>query len=158
MSIAVGKQFEMLPQLNKQKRSSSTEVSFQTAKASSKPTQKPVLEEAPQNRNNRDDDESCKKEGRDLFFCSEEGFVESFQQYALLEKHLDCSKHQYVLEKETLYDKAMTMDATKLERGAGVLSDIVDEGASMTVEDHGSMMPMGWALNSHCIDLFRNRE
>ena len=58
-----------LPQLNKQKRSSSAEVSFQTAKARSKPKQKPVLEEAPQNRNNSDDDESCNGEGSDLFCC-----------------------------------------------------------------------------------------
>lgn len=58
------------------------------------------------------------------------------------------SYHQYALEQETLYDKAMTMDATKLERGAGVLPEIVDEGAPMSVEDHGSMLPMGWVLKS----------
>ena len=52
----------------KQKQSSSAEVSFQTAKARSKPKQKPVLEEVPQNRNNSDDDESCNDEGSDLFF------------------------------------------------------------------------------------------
>ncbi|PFX14487.1 hypothetical protein AWC38_SpisGene21349 [Stylophora pistillata] len=103
-----------LPQLNKQKRSSTAEASFQTAKARSTPTQKPVLEEAPQNRNNSDDEESCKDKGRYLLFCPEEGCVKSFQQYSSLEKHLDCGKHQYALEQETLYDKAMTMDATKL--------------------------------------------
>lgn len=95
-------------------------------------TQKPVLEEAPQNRNNSDDDESCKDEGRDLFFLPEE-CVKSFQQYSSLEKHLDCGKHQYALEQQTPYDKAMTMYATKLERGDGVLPEIVDEGALMSV-------------------------
>ena len=125
-----------LPQLNKQKQSSSAEVSFQTAKARSKPKQTPVLEEAPQNRNNSDDDESCNDEGSDLFF------------YSSLEKHLDCGKHKYAVEQETLYDKAMTMYATKLERGAGVLPEIVDERASMSVEDDGSVLPMGWALKS----------
>lgn len=38
------------------------------------------------------------------------------------------------------------MCATKLERGAGVLPEIVDEGAPMSVEDDGSMLLMGWAL------------
>ena len=52
------------------------------------------------------------------------------------------------MEQETLYDKTMTMYATKLERGAGVLPEIVDEGASMSVEDDGSVLPMGWALKS----------
>ena len=137
-----------LPQLNKQKQSSSAEVSFQTAKARIKPKQTPVLEEAPQNRNNSDDDESCNDEGSDLFFCPEEGCVKSFLQHSSLEKHLDCGKHKYALEQETLYDKAMTMYATKLERGAGVLPEIVDERASMSVEDDGSVLPMGWALKS----------
>ena len=40
------------------------------------------------------------------------------------------------------------MYATKLERAAGVLPEIVDEGASISVEDDGSMLPMGWALKS----------
>ena len=137
-----------LPQLNKQKQSSSAEVSFQTAKARSKPKQTPVLEEAPQNRNNSDDDESCNDEGSDLFFCPEEGCVKSFVQYLSLEKQLDCGKHKYALEHETLYDKAMTMYATKLERDLGVLPEIVDDGASMSVEGDGSVLPMGWALKS----------
>ena len=71
------------------KQSSSAEVSFQTAKARSKPKQKPVLEETPQNRNNSDDDESCNDEESDLFFCPEEGCVMSFVQYSSLGKHLD---------------------------------------------------------------------
>ena len=138
-------EFKSLPQLNKQKQSSIAEVSFQTAKARRKPKQKPVLEEASQNRNISDDDESCNDEGSDLFFCPEEGCVKSFLQYSSLEKHLDCGKHNYALEQETLYDKAMTMYVTKLERCAGVLPEIVDEGASMLVEDGGSVLPMGWA-------------
>ena len=131
---------------NKQKQSSSAEASFQTAKARSKPKQKPVLEEAPQNRNNSDDDESCNDEGSDLFFYPQEGCVKSFLQYSSLEKHLDSGKHKYALEQETLYDKAMTMYATKLERGPGVLPEIVDDGASMSGEGDGSVLPMGWAF------------
>ena len=130
------------------KQSSSAEVSFQTAKARSKPKQKPVLEEAPRNRNNSDDDENCNDEGSDLFFCPEEGCVKSFLQYSSLEKHLNCGKHKYAREQETLYDKAMTMYATKVERGPGELPEIVDDGAFMSVEGDGSVLPMGRALKS----------
>ena len=66
----------------------------------------------------------------------EEGCVKSFQQYSSLEKHLDCRKHQY----------AFSTGNTKLERGAGVLPEIVDVGASISVEDYGFMLQMGWAL------------
>ena len=72
----------------------------------------------------------------------------SFVQYSSLEKHLDWGKHKYALEQETLCDKAMTMYATKLERGPGVLPEIVDDGASMSVEGDGSVLPIGWALQS----------
>ena len=82
------------------------------------------------------------------FFCPEEGCVKPFLRYSSLEKHLDCGKHKYALQQETLYDKAMTMYATKLERGPCVLPEIVDDGASMSVEGDRSVLPMGWALKS----------
>ena len=40
------------------------------------------------------------------------------------------------------------MYATKLEHGAGVLPEIVDEGAHISVEDDSSALPLGWALKS----------
>ena len=42
----------------------------------------------------------------------------------------------------------MTMYATKLERGPSVLPEIVDDGASMSVEGDGSVLPIGWAFKS----------
>ena len=136
----------LLPQLNKCEKSSKSEVSFQAVKARRQPKQKPALEKASPNGDNSDD-ERCDKES-DLFFCPEEGCIKSFQQYLSLEKHLDCGKHKYALENETLYDKAMTMYATKLEHGVGVLPEIVDEGAHTSVENDGSALPLGWALKS----------
>ena len=38
------------------------------------------------------------------------------------------------------------MYATKLERGPGVLPEIVDDGASMSGEGDGSVLPMEWAF------------
>ena len=58
------------------------------------------------------------------------------------------SKHKYALEQETLYNKAMTMYATKLECGTGIQPEVVDDGASMSVEGDGSVLLMGWALKS----------
>ena len=40
------------------------------------------------------------------------------------------------------------MYATKLERGHGVLPEIGDDGAPMSVEGDGSVLPMGWAFKS----------
>ena len=40
------------------------------------------------------------------------------------------------------------MYTTKLERGPGVLPETVDNGASMSVEGDGSVLPMGWAFKS----------
>ena len=40
------------------------------------------------------------------------------------------------------------MHATKLERGPGVLPEIVDDCACMSVECDGSVLPMGWAFKS----------
>ena len=40
------------------------------------------------------------------------------------------------------------MYATKLERRPSVLPEVVDDGASMSVEGDGSVLPMGWALKS----------
>ena len=46
-------------------------------------------------------------EEQSLFFCTEEGCIKSYQRLSSLQNHLDCGKHQYVLELETHYDKAM---------------------------------------------------
>ena len=95
------------------------------------------------------DDESCGK-GSALFYCPEEGCVKSYQQFSSLEKHLDCDKHKFALEYETLYDKAMTMYAAKLESGAGVVPETGDEDVhvSIPMEVKNPALPMGWALKS----------
>ena len=54
-----------------------------------------------------------------LFFCSEEGCVMSFQRHSSLLNHLDCGKHKYALECETLFDKAIKT-AKRGKAAAGV--------------------------------------
>ena len=41
-----------------------------------------------------------------LFSCPEEGCVKSFRRFSSLQPHLDAKRHWYVLEHETLFDKA----------------------------------------------------
>lgn len=52
-----------------------------------------------------------------LFQCPNYGYVKSFQRFSSLHRHLDAAKHKYVLERETLLDKAMQSYATKLVQG-----------------------------------------
>ena len=40
------------------------------------------------------------------------------------------------------------MYAAKLEHGAGVVPEPVDEDAMISLEDEGPALPMGWALKS----------
>lgn len=137
----------LLPQLNKLADNESSEVSFQVVRARRQAKQKQDFEKT-SSTENESDDESCEK-GRELFFCPEEGCIKSFQQFSSLEKHLDCGKHKYALEHETLYDKAMTMYAAKLEHGAGVVPETVDEDlAYQSLADGGPTLTMGWALKS----------
>lgn len=140
----------VLPQLNKcADNANSASVCFQTVKARRKAKQR----KASPTEDDLSDDEGCEKESK-LFFCPEEGCVKSFQQYSSLEKHLDCDKHKYALEHETLYDKAMVMYATKLEHGAGPVPQIDDEDIRISLEDDDSddpALPMGWALKSASI-------
>ena len=42
----------------------------------------------------------------------------SFQRHSSFQNHLDCENHKHALERETLFDKAIMMYASKLEQGA----------------------------------------
>ena len=84
-----------------------------------------------------------------LFFCPEEGCIKSYQQYSSFENHLTCGRHKYALENMTLYDKAMTMYATKLEEGISKVTaldqDLPTEGENISAS---SVPLMGWALKA----------
>lgn len=139
---------EPLSQLNKRACSANANACFQTVKVRRRLTQETETEKASP-ADDVSDDESCGK-GSALFYCPEEGCVKSYQQFSSLEKHLDCDKHKYALEYETLYDKAMTMYAAKLESGAGVVPETGDEDVhvSIPMEVKNPALLMGWALKS----------
>ena len=84
---------------------------------------------------------------KSLFFCPEEGCIKSFQRHSSLENHLECEKHKYAQEQETLYDKAIMMYASKLEHGPTSEAPQISEGVTVHVVDT-PVLKMGWALKS----------
>ncbi|CAB4042341.1 SURP and G-patch domain-containing 1, partial [Paramuricea clavata] len=84
-----------------------------------------------------------------LFLCPEQGCIKSFHRYSSLERPLHCDNHTYVLEHETLYDKAMKLYATKLEEGSSK-NPIPTESGSVELPgpDIGPELQMGWALRT----------
>ena len=89
-----------------------------------------------------------KEDVQNLFFCTEKGCIKSYQKLSSLHHHLDYGKHQYVLERETLYDKAMLLYATKLEEGASSIVPQISLPGNCDDEAVVSDLPMGWALKS----------
>ena len=83
---------------------------------------------------------------KQLFTCPEEGCIKTFMRHSSLIKHLDCGKHKRALEHETLFDKAMTEYATRLECGATKVPTVGEKsGTSLPTV---STLSMGWALKS----------
>ena len=60
------------------------------------------------------------------FFCSKEGCIKSYQRHSSLQKHLECGRHKYVLEYETLYDRAVLGYASRLEKGPSAVPQLLD--------------------------------
>ena len=90
------------------------------------------------NRKSRVEKANSSPQKTKLFQCPNYGYVKSFQRYSSLQRHLDVGKHKYVLERETLLDKAMQSYATKLVQGnVGLESQPRGEpGTSRILECH----------------------
>lgn len=80
----------------------------------------------------------------DLFCCPEDACVKSYSTLNQLEAHLKTGKHKFVVENETLMDKACTMYATKL----AIRDDTIPhrKPESIATAEHGPTLPIGWAL------------
>ena len=81
-----------------------------------------------------------------LFVCPEEGCAKSFLRHSSLLRHLDCGKHELVLERETLFDKAALEYQHQLEVHKGdTLEPILNAPISSTGTQY---LTMGWALKA----------
>ena len=54
-----------------------------------------------------------------LYSCPEPGCIKRYQRFSSLQRHLDCGKHKRELEKETLFDRAATGYAERLDKQSG---------------------------------------
>lgn len=81
-----------------------------------------------------------------LFACPEEGCAKTFLRHSSLLRHLDCGKHQLVLERETLFDKAALEYQHQLEgHGGATLEPVLSAPISSTGTQY---LTMGWALKA----------
>lgn len=149
---------ENMPELNKVANSESTVASFvdirpRKSSYSQRKTSKTTNERGCDDKDKDaeseggDGDEEDKVDNEMLYFCPEEGCVRSFRRYHFLENHLACERHEYRIEHETLYDKAMTLYANKLEHGASTIPEMSCEEKILTIET-AKVLPKGWALKS----------
>lgn len=82
-----------------------------------------------------------------LFFCSEEGCIKSYQRFSALQLHLDCGKHERTLERETLLDKAVRGYAVRLEEQFESVPQLQQSTGNLTTANQ-PLLPMGWALKA----------
>ena len=68
-----------------------------------------------------------------------------------LQHHLDVGRHSYALENETLFDKAITFFATKLEQGTATVENPVEDIEACQALNSCSSLLKGWALKSMSI-------
>ena len=83
----------------------------------------------------------------ELFFCPEEGCIKSYQRFSALQHHLDCGKHERVLEHETLFDKAVRGYAVRLEEQFESVPQVQQNTESQTTANQPCLQ-VGWALTA----------
>lgn len=122
-----------------------TEVKVRKRSAPKHPSTASHLEKA--DSSSSDDGETAQE--TKLFPCPDDGCVKSFQQFSSFQRHLDVEKHKYVLERETLLDKAMLSYATKLAQGNVALENQPrDEPSTSGTSEYTDSLSKGWALKS----------
>ena len=93
-----------------------------------------------------DDTNEVEAKSTSLFACTEEGCTKTFLRHSSLLRHLDCGKHQLVLERETLFDKAALEYQHQLEGHGG---DTLEPFLSAPISSTGTQyLTMGWELKA----------
>ena len=81
-----------------------------------------------------------------LYSCPEQGCIKRYQRFSSLQRHLDCGKHKRELEKETLFDRAATGYAERLDKQSGCVPTLQAFQSAKSPRQH--VLSMGWALKS----------
>ena len=140
-----------LPELNTLKEANIPKAQFTaiTSRRKSSLTQQGEKQMTVSLAEDSDEQSDDDKQSHDkLFSCPEEGCIKSFQRFSSLQRRLDVGRHSYVLENETLVDKAMMSYATKLEEGIATVDNPTEETGTLQSLDSRSPLAMGWALKS----------
>ena len=80
-----------------------------------------------------------------VFACPEECCTQTFLRQSLMQRHLDCGKHDRALERNILIDRAATAYAERLE---GQTTSVPEIMSNTPPDSSLEKLPMGWALKS----------
>ena len=81
-----------------------------------------------------------------LFSRPEPWCVKRYQRFSSLQRHLNCGKHKRELEKETIFDRAATGYAERLDKQSGCVPTLQAFQSAKSPRQH--VLSMGWALKS----------
>lgn len=97
-----------LPEINIIKEATPQMATFTAVTARKRPAAKTKCSESqPKDADSSSSEDEQEMESIKLFPCPDDGCVKSYKQFSSLQRHLDAGRHKYVLERETLLDKAM---------------------------------------------------
>ena len=100
---------------------------------------KPIPKAKSSTADDKNEDDSQDSVSAQLFSCTEEGCVKSYQRFSSLQQHLDWGKHERSLEHETILDKAIHGYAVRLEEQFTSAQVQQQPKGSMTLRDSPAM-------------------
>lgn len=83
-----------------------------------------------------------------LYCCPEEGCLYTSQTHESMESHINFGKHEHLLERETLFDKAKKGYATKLMEGLSRIPTIESHRSMVNSAPSKTALQVGWALKT----------
>ena len=141
-----------LPKLIVIKDAATPKATFTVVSTRKKPVTEPRSSKSQPTPLDTDSGSEDEEETPKLFPCTHDGCIKSFQRFSSLQRHLDIGTHKYMLERETLLDKAMLSYAAKLEKGDGSLEQQpLEEPSTYCSLKFGDTLPKGWALKSSTV-------
>ena len=97
------------------------------------------------------EDTTYNQNERHLYSYPEPGCIKRYQRFSSLQRHLDCGKHKR--EKETLFDRAATGYAERLDKQSGCVPRLQAFQSAKSPRQH--VLSTGWALK--CAQTKRTR-
>ncbi|XP_031565193.1 uncharacterized protein LOC116300455 [Actinia tenebrosa] len=143
----------LLPKLNVIKNATPPKATFTEVTARTRPAAKSKsIETQPTHTDAESSSSEDEEQTTKLFSTPDDGCIKSFQRFSSLQRHLDVGKHKYVMERETLLDKAMLSYALKRDQGnASLENQPLEEPSTSRTLAYGDALSKGWALKSSTV-------